>query len=189
MGSEQVRHPGEVLSALADGDRLRVFAALVLHGPATVEEVAGTIGSSIAATGRALRRLAAGGLVDGKQGEAWRAVPEAVGGAARLAARLSVVPDPGADAATPEEAAVLRAYLVGGRLRSIPAVRHKRLVVLDWLSQQFEPGKVYAEAEVNRVLARHHPDHAALRRFLVDEDLMTRRQGFYWRSGGTFDVE
>ncbi len=30
-----------------------------------------------------------------------------------------------------------------------------------------------------------HPDHAALRRYLVDEGFLSRASGEYWRSGGT----
>jgi hypothetical protein len=33
-----------------------------------------------------------------------------------------------------------------------------------------------------------HPDVAALRRYLVDEGLVTREVGMYWRSGGPVDV-
>jgi hypothetical protein len=75
-----------------------------------------------------------------------------------------------------------------GRLRTIPAKHSKLLVVLDHLAQQFEPGQRYAEPEVNEVLQRFHPDFAALRRYLVENDFMTREDGVYWRSGGTFDV-
>jgi hypothetical protein len=75
-----------------------------------------------------------------------------------------------------------------GRLRTIPAKHSKLLVVLDHLAQQFEPGQKYAEPEVNEVLQRFHPDFAALRRYLVENDFMTREDAVYWRSGGTFDV-
>lgn len=75
-----------------------------------------------------------------------------------------------------------------GRLLSIPSKRTKRLVVLDHVAQAFEPGKTYPEAEVNEVLAGFHPDFAALRRYLVDEEFLTRDGGVYWRSGGTFAV-
>ena len=76
----------------------------------------------------------------------------------------------------------------GGRLHTIPSKRAKLLVVLDRLAQEFEPGRTYPETEVNDVLNRFHPDHAALRRYLVENDFMTREDGWYWRSGGTFDV-
>lgn len=84
---------------------------------------------------------------------------------------------------------VLAGFLdADGRLHTIPSKRAKRLVVLDHLAQGFEPGRVYPEAEVNDVLRRAHPDVAALRRHLVDEGFLTREQGHYWRSGGTFEV-
>ncbi len=75
-----------------------------------------------------------------------------------------------------------------GSLHTIPSRRRKLLIVLDHLAQAFEPGRRYAEAEVTELLSRFHPDHAALRRYLVDDGFLAREQGVYWRAGGTFDV-
>ncbi len=61
----------------------------------------------------------------------------------------------------------------------------KRLVVLDHLAQVFEPGVRYPEQEVGVLLRAFHPDHASLRRHLVDEGFLSRADGVYWRSGGT----
>lgn len=84
---------------------------------------------------------------------------------------------------------VLRAFLTDdGRLHTIPSKRAKLLVVLDHLAQAFEPGRRYPEAEVNEMLQRLHPDHAALRRYLVETLFLTREDGVYWRSGGTVEV-
>jgi hypothetical protein len=84
--------------------------------------------------------------------------------------------------------AVLRAFLdADGRLRTIPARHAKRLVVLDHLARAFEVGVRYPEREVDAVLRAFHPDHAALRRHLVDDGFLTREQGVYWRSGGTLE--
>jgi hypothetical protein len=84
---------------------------------------------------------------------------------------------------------VLRSFFTeDGRLHTIPSRHTKRLVVLDRLAQEFEPGQTYPEAAVNEVLQRFHPDHAALRRYLVENGFLTREDGWYWRSGGTFDV-
>ena len=76
-------------------------------------------------------------------------------------------------------------FVTDGRLTSIPTPRAKRMVVLDWLAQDFEPGRRYSEAMVNLIIGKRHPDTAALRRYLVDEDLLSREAGEYWRSGGT----
>ncbi len=75
-----------------------------------------------------------------------------------------------------------------GRLHTIPTKHAKLLVVLDHLAQSFEPGERYAEKEVNLILERYHPDYAALRRYLVENLFLTREEGVYWRSGGSFDV-
>jgi hypothetical protein len=90
---------------------------------------------------------------------------------------------------TPDQQRVLGHFLSeDGRLHTIPSKHSKLLVVLDRLAQEFEPGRTYPEAEVDTVLQRFHPDHAALRRYLVDNDFLTREDGRYWRSGGTFEV-
>ena len=88
-----------------------------------------------------------------------------------------------------DRSAVLRAFLApDGRLVRVPAKRSKRLVVLDLLAQEFQPGESFSEEEVNRRLRRFHDDVASLRRYLVDEGFLSREHGWYWRSGGTFDV-
>jgi hypothetical protein len=77
---------------------------------------------------------------------------------------------------------------VGGRLISIPVQRKKRLAVLRWLVEDFQPARLYSEADVNRIISRRHPDFAALRRFMVDEELLQRRRGVYWRTGSVANV-
>jgi hypothetical protein len=83
---------------------------------------------------------------------------------------------------------VLRAFVVDDRLRSIPRPGRKRRIVLEYLAAAFEPGVRYSEARVNAVLRAWHDDVAALRRYLVDEGLLSRDAGEYWRSGGWVDV-
>jgi hypothetical protein len=75
-----------------------------------------------------------------------------------------------------------------GRLASIPAQHKKRMAVLRWLAEDFQPGHRYTEAEVNRIISRRHPDFAALRRYMVDEELMQRRRSVYWRTGSVPNV-
>ena len=84
---------------------------------------------------------------------------------------------------------VLRTFLDGeGRLITLPAKRSKRLVVLDHVAQRFEPGERYPEAEVNQRLRSVHEDVAMLRRYLVDEGVLDRAGGIYWRIGGSVDL-
>ena len=84
--------------------------------------------------------------------------------------------------------AVLRAFVgADGRLLAVPTKLSKRLVVLDLIAQEFEIGRRYSEAEVNTVMWRFHDDHAALRRYLVENEFLERGDGYYWRAGGPVD--
>lgn len=107
--------------------------------------------------------------------EVWAAHPERLREAVIAAAPDEDTDDHGAS--TPSESAVLRAFLRGGRVVGLPAARSKRLVVLDYRARVFEPGVRYTEREVNAILRAFHDDHAALRRYLVDEGLLARDSG------------
>ena len=77
---------------------------------------------------------------------------------------------------------VLRSFFnEDGRLRTIPAQRKKRLIVLERIAEAFEQGLTYSEREVNLVIADFHDDFCTLRREMVDEHLMTREDGKYRR--------
>lgn len=87
---------------------------------------------------------------------------------------------------TEEEAATLGKFFSGARLKQIPTQSSKRRVVLERLAQEFEPGLRYQEKEVNFTLQLFYADYAALRRYLVDEEFMSRADGVYWRTGGRY---
>jgi hypothetical protein len=79
----------------------------------------------------------------------------------------------------------LRIFLRDGTIETIPAKHSRRRLLLDQIAQAFEPGVRYPERDVSLFLSGLHPDYAALRRYLVDEELLTRAGGEYWRIGGT----
>jgi hypothetical protein len=173
-----------IVGLLADPSRLKVVAALAL-GAGTLEEVAAASGLPLKDVALAARRLSRAGLVH-RDGHALALHSARFGAAARAAAEAAPAPEPLSD--DPAEDAVLSAFVRDGRLASIPAQRSKRLVVLEHLVRVFEPGVRYPEREVNALLAVWHADVAALRRYLVDEGLLSRAAGVYWRSGGYVDV-
>jgi hypothetical protein len=69
-----------------------------------------------------------------------------------------------------------------GCLKSIPASRKKRLVILKWLVGQFEENRRYKESEVNKTIQRRHWDSATLRRELIGHNMMRRKSSVYWRT-------
>jgi hypothetical protein len=211
---DQSPGPRELVALLAEPDRLRVLAAVVL-GAATVPEVAERADLEPGAAARALSRLVAGGLLDGGADKGYRVRAEALKAAAipsagvgsgyqDLEAPLLLVDSgtgPGGRLPEPPEgspeAVVLRRFVHDGRLLAMPSARAKRLVVLDHLAGLFEPGRRYPESEVNELLGRYHPDYAMLRRYLVDDGFLARADEagpgsrsvkVYWRTGGTVDA-
>jgi hypothetical protein len=166
---------------LAEPDRLAVFAAVVL-GAKTATEVAAATGLSAREVAVAARRLTDGGLVSDAATEGLVADTGAFKQAVRQAAP-GKDPEPELDP-DPARAAVLRAFIRDGRLVQLPATNSKRRVVLEHIAASFEPGRKYPERTVDAVLRAWYPDHATLRRYLVDEQLMAREAGRYWRIGG-----
>ncbi|MEU9886301.1 DUF2087 domain-containing protein [Sphaerisporangium sp. NPDC051017] len=172
MSEEQTRR---VLGLLYQDDTLRVFSALVLHG--TPEEA----GLGRDALRRALDRLERGGLIV-RDEDAWRPRPE------RFRELLHATAPPADPPPADADARVVQTFLVEGRLRAIPTRREKRLAVLRYIAQVFEPGVRYPEKDVNVALRAFHDDHAALRRYLVVEGLLGRENNVYWRTGGVVEV-
>lgn len=87
------------------------------------------------------------------------------------------------------EAKVRRTFIKDGRLTNIPSRRKKQYVIMQWVADHFEWGTDYPEKTMNERLKKLHPDHASLRRYLIDHKLMEREGGIYWRintNPGTF---
>ena len=176
--------PEALCGLLAEEERLRVYAAVLL-GAGTPSEVAASSGLPARDVVIALRRLETGGLLSVVDG---RFVAET--GAFKDAVR-EYGPEPAPDEPLEpdrQRAAVLRAFVRDGRLVQLPATRAKRRIVLEHIVACFEPGVRYPERAVDAILRAWYDDYVAIRRYLIDEDLMARENGLYWRAGGYVDV-
>jgi hypothetical protein len=173
--------PTVIVKLLADGDRLRVVASVVL-GAGDLDEVVAASGLDRRPVSVAVSRLVAAGLVE-RDEHGLRVAEELI----RVAARASAPPLEHPIEHPLVDDSVLRAFVAGDSLRAIPSTRHKLLQVLDLLAQDFDLGRRYTERQVNDILRRWHPDVATLRRHLVDFGFLDRQGGggAYWRSGGS----
>jgi len=94
--------------------------------------------------------------------------------------------DQNPDALLRDPPAELQAFISHGRITTMPARRTRRRLLLNQVVQAFEPGRRYPEAAVDEVLKHVFDDHCTLRRYLIDEQFMSRTAaGVYWRAGGT----
>ena len=171
--------PSAFLGLVLDPIRLAVLGRAVV-GPVEPASLAADLGVDARTVLEAVGRLRQAGLLT-EERQLDRSVLRAMAVAVRAA------PPEGAPMTGPwtrAEGEVLARFFDGDRLIRVPSSRSKRLLVLERIALEFEPGVRYPEREVNLIINGFHPDHASLRRYLVDEGLLTREQGRYWRSGG-----
>ncbi len=186
MSQEEFQALLQFFKVLADENRLKLLGILA-NGERSVEELAALLQLRAPTVSHHLARLKELNLVgmrsDGNTHYYWLNAE----GLSALNKQLltpekmaSLVDDVEGDA---WERKVISDFFDGTRLKEIPASRKKRSVILKWLANQFEPGVLYKETEVNAILQRHHPDTASLRRELISdkEGLMKRENGLYWR--------
>jgi len=83
------------------------------------------------------------------------------------------------DEARREQERLVGRFFVDGRIERVPAKRKTRAAVLLEVLRRFEPGRVYAEKEVDAILLEVHEDFAYLRRELVNYRYLEREAGRY----------
>lgn len=79
---------------------------------------------------------------------------------------------------TPESKSVQN-FFEDGKLKTIPAARSKRIHILKHLVSKLDPQKVYTENEINSFLKPFHSDICTLRREMIINKLMIRKDGKY----------
>ncbi len=69
-----------------------------------------------------------------------------------------------------------------GALTEFPVKEKRKLAILTQLSHRFEPGIRYTEKQVTEILKAANPDHATLRRYLIEYGFMDRERdcSAYW---------
>ena len=79
-----------------------------------------------------------------------------------------------------ERTAIINNFITkDGKLKTYPAQRKKKLVVLEHIVKGLEFGKVYPEKEINEYLKQYHEDYATLRRELIMCQYMYRENNQY----------
>jgi len=177
-------NPLDLLRAVLDPVRLAVLGSSV-RSPASIEVLCERLGVEPRAVAEAIGLLRAAGLLtpDGSVDEL----------ALRSIARTLPPKEPGLGEPVPgpwtaDEADLLGRFFADGRLVEIPSSAGRRRLVLDKITQEFEPGVRYLERDVNFMIQLIHPDYATIRRYLVDGGFLARADGVYWRTGGRHEV-
>jgi hypothetical protein len=65
----------------------------------------------------------------------------------------------------------------------------KKWIVLELIVQKFSPAKEYSEQEVNDIIKPVYDDYCTIRRTLVDEKLMIRKNSLYVLNNADEDIK
>ena len=174
-----------LFKCLADKSRLQILKSLAVEDM-YVERLAQRLGLTAATVSFHLKKLAQAGAVSSYKSQYYTMYT--LNRALFDTTILDIVQEESEEAdlqAQRDEAYrqhVLDSFFQDGRLKTIPAQRKKKRIVLQALAQQFEPQRIYPEPEVNAILARYHDDVCTLRRDLVGEGLLERDAQGYWRT-------
>ncbi len=178
----------DFVKAMSEPDRLRIIGSLV-RGPRTAAQISRDISLPFRKTFHHLAFLSEIGIVlvhaaEKRQEELYELDSKYLEHLAREqfeGSRTVYVPSPDEAEKTRR---VLAAHLnADGTISQIPLQGAKLRILLDYLINVFEPGRIYTEKEVNALLKRFHADYTGLRRDLIDAGLLEReRDGSrYWR--------
>lgn len=74
---------------------------------------------------------------------------------------------------------VIEAFFEYGKLKSIPVQQKKKRIILEEIAKEFKIGIKYTEKEVNIIIADFHDDFCTIRRDMVAEKLLYRKDGIY----------
>jgi hypothetical protein len=77
---------------------------------------------------------------------------------------------------------VLDSFIKDGQLTLLPAQRKKRIYILEFLLEKFDPSRTYDEAEVNDIIFKYYEDFCTVRRLFILEKMMTRKDNRYRRT-------
>lgn len=174
--------PTEYLRVVVDRDRLALLGRAAL-GPFSVSEFAESVGANRKKLLLAAAKLREVGLLN-EDHSLNGAVFDPIG--EQLPDEERAAPEILQGDWSEEEVKVLNSFFQGTRLVAIPTNYTKRRVILERLVQMFEPGVRYPERQVSFMLQLYHSDYAALRRHMVDDELLARADGVYWRIGGRY---
>jgi hypothetical protein len=162
---------------LADETRIKVMA-LIIDRALSAEEIAAALDMPLKTVHPHLWRLEQSGLAERNRSSSisvYRFRRQPLLDALKAMAEPRESPDLPGDLEAYDQRVLTTFLSEDGRLKTIPAQQKKRDVILRFLAEKFDTGRMYGEKEVNEILARFHDDVASLRRYLVDGEFLQRQ--------------
>ena len=173
--------------ALADANRLKLIGLLATK-ESSVEELSAVLDVSPSTVSHHLSKLAEIGLVAARADGYYNIYRLETGALETMAKRLlakETLPEVAQDLDRKAyDRKILTNYLnEDGTIAQLPTNQRKLEVLLQYIAEHLEFGKVYTEKSVNQVIGDLHEDISGLRRDLISFGYLARKRdgSAYWR--------
>lgn len=173
-----------LFKCLADKSRLQILKSLAIEDM-YVERLAERLGITASTVSFHLKKLADAGAVSSYKSQYYTMY--SLNRALFATRMLDILQEKSdeAEALAQRDAAyrqrVIDSFFSYGKLKAIPAQRKKERIVLEVIAEAFAYERVYAEREVNIIIADFHDDFCTIRRDMIGEGLLARDATGYWR--------
>jgi predicted transcriptional regulator len=175
------------IKALADSNRLK-FVGLLAQREASVEELAAMLEISASTVSHHLSKLAEIGLVSARAEGHYSVYYLEMETLQNMAKRMlaeETLPEVAKDLDRKAyDRKILKDYLnEDGSIQQLPTNRRKLDVILRYIADNFDFGKIYTEKQVNEVIGGLNEDISGLRRDLISVGFLSRKRdgSEYWR--------
>ena len=172
----------QLFKCLADATRLQLVKALA-DGPKYVELLADMLERSPSTVSFHLKKLEEAGLVSMHKEQYYTVATLQTEALSQTLGSILCPDGLNTDTQAQREQQyrekVLQNLFEYGKLKTIPVQRKKRRIVLEKIAEQFKPGVVYSEREINLIIADFHDDFCTIRREMIAEGIMERERGEY----------
>lgn len=81
-----------------------------------------------------------------------------------------------------EKEKIMNRYFKNGKLTTLPSKEKRKIIILQYLIEKFQPNKKYKENEVNGIIKTVFDDYVTIRRYFIEYGFMEREKdcSCYW---------
>lgn len=172
----------EIMKSLADSSRLRVLNSL-MDQPQYVEELANRLNLAASTVSFHLKKLEKAGLINKSKEQyyiVYKINEDIFNKTLREFTSFNNI-----EKYVQEERLekyrnkILNTFFKNKKLLKLPVQKKKKIIILEEFYKNFLPDKTYYENDVNEIIKETFDDYCTIRRLMIEEGMMTRKNQYY----------
>jgi predicted transcriptional regulator len=178
----EVKESIGIMKALADSSRLMILNTL-FEKPQYVEEISERINLAVSTVSFHLKKMEEAGLVSKSKKQyyfIYEINKEIFNKTLEQFVRFDNIEKFAQEERIEEyKQKIIKTFFRGKRLFKLPSQSMKRWIVLEVILNKFDSEKEYTEKQVDEIIESVYDDYCTVRRYFIDEKVMTRNGVMY----------